>query len=105
MAVVGSAQNKNLITEEIMVQNSVVCTPLVHPSQLFASDLQDWDINEKVNTLFTDERFLPRILVTAGIAKSTSEVRKNRPELVKALTDVDFFRVKWVKKFLWIAIG
>ena len=88
-----------------MVQNIVVGTPLVHPSQLFASDLQDWEMSEKANTLFTNERFLPRILVTVGIAKSISEVRKNRPELVKVLTDVDFFRVKWGKKFLWIAAG
>ena len=88
-----------------MIQNIVVGTPFVHPSQLFARDLKDWDINEKANTLFTDERFLPRILVTAGIAKSTSEVRKNRPELVKVRTDVDFFRGKWGKKFLWIAVG
>ena len=88
-----------------MIQNVVVGTPLVHPSQLFASDLKDWEVNEKVNTLFTNERFLPRILVAVGIAKSTSEVRKNRPELVKVLTDVDFLRVKWGKKFLWIVVG
>ena len=88
-----------------MIQNVVIGKPLVNPAQLFANDENDWGKNEKPNTLFTNERFLPRILVETGIAKSTTEVRKNRPELVKVLTDVDFFRVKWGKKFLWIAVG
>lgn len=88
-----------------MIQNVVIGKPLVNPAQLFANDENDWGKNEKPNTLFTNERFLPRILVETGIAKSTTEVRKNRPDLWKELTDVDFMRVKWGKKFLWIAVG
>jgi hypothetical protein len=88
-----------------MVQNVVIGRPLVNSAQLFANSVKDWDENEKEITLFTEERFLPRILVAAGIAKSTTEVRKNRPELVKELADVDFIRIKWGKKFLWIAVG
>lgn len=88
-----------------MVQNVVIGRPLVNSAQLFANSVKDWDENEKEITLFTEERFLPRILVAAGITKSTTEVRKNRPELVKELADVDFIRIKWGKKFLWIAVG
>ena len=62
-------------------------------------------LGEKSNILFTEERYLPRILVAAGIAKSTNEVRKNRPELVKELNEIDFIQLKWGKKFLWIAVG
>ena len=88
-----------------MIQNVVIGKPLCEPHLLFASDEADWRSNERENTLFTDERFLPRILVSAGIAKSVSDVRRNRPELVRELHEVDFIMVKWGKKFLWIAVG
>ena len=88
-----------------MIQNVVIGKPLCEPHLLFASNEADWLSNEKEITLFTDERFLPRILVSAGIAKSVSDVRRNRPELVRELHEVDFIMVKWGKKFLWIAVG
>ena len=88
-----------------MVQNVVIGSLLCEPWHLFANDEKDWEENEKPNTLFTEERYLPRILVAAGIAKSANEVRKNRPELVKELNEVDFIKLKWGKKFLWIAVG
>ncbi len=88
-----------------MFQNIIIGKPLCKPYLLFAYDEQDWEENEKSQTLFTEERYLPRILVAAGIAKSTNEVRKNRPELVKELSEIDFIRLKWGKKFLWIAVG
>lgn len=88
-----------------MIQNVVIGKPIIHPSKLFAASLKDWEENEKKVTLFTEERFLPRILAMAGIAKSANEVRKNRPDLVKELTNIDFIKIKWGKKFLWIAVG
>jgi hypothetical protein len=88
-----------------MFQNVVIGMPLCEPHLLFASDKEDWEKNEKPITLFTEDRFLPRVLVAAGIAKSANEVRKNRPELVKELTEVNFIKLKWGKKFLWIAVG
>lgn len=88
-----------------MFQNVIIGKLKCEPHLLFALDEKDWEENEKKNTLITEERFLPRILVEAGIAKSANEVRKNKPELVKELAEVDFFRLKWGKKFLWIAVG
>jgi hypothetical protein len=88
-----------------MIQNVVIGKPLCEPHLLFASDEADWRSNEEKQTLFTDERFLPRVLVSAGVAKSVSDVRRNRPALVRELREVDFIMVKWGKKFLWIAVG
>ena len=88
-----------------MIQNVVIGTPLCSPSLLLADSIEDWENSEKKITLFTQERFLPRILVEVGIAKSSSEVRKNRPELFKELCDVDFIKIKWGKRFLWIVVG
>lgn len=88
-----------------MFQNIVIGTPLCEPHLLFAKNKDDWKENEEPITLFTEDRFLPRILVAAGVAKSASEVRKNRPELVKELNEVDLIRLKWGKKILWIAVG
>ena len=73
-----------------MFQNVIIGNLLCEPHLLFAYDEQDWENNEKQNTLITNERFLPRLLFEAGIAKSANEVRKNRPELVKELAEVDF---------------
>ena len=88
-----------------MFQNVVIGKPLCKPETLFAYDEQDWVENEEKETLFTEDRFLPRILVAAGLVKSASEVRRNRPELVQELNEIDFIRIKWGKKFLWIAVG
>ena len=43
-----------------------------------AYDEKDLEENKKKNTLFTEERFLPKLLVICGIAKSINEVRKTR---------------------------
>ena len=88
-----------------MFTNVVINNLLVHPSELFAFDEKDWEENEKANTLFTTETFLPKIMVEAGVVKSTSEVKRNKPELFVNLDKIDFIQVKWGKKFLFIAVG
>ncbi len=88
-----------------MYTNVIINNILVHPSELFAFDQKDWEDNEKGNTLFTSETFLPKILVEAGVVKSTSEVKRNKPELFINLDKIDFIQVKWGKKFLFIAVG
>lgn len=88
-----------------MFHNVVVGKPLIEPWHLLAKDENDWDTNEKNITLFTEEKFLPKILVDCGVVQSISEVRRNKKELVKNLDDLDFFKVKWGKKFIWIVVG
>lgn len=58
-------------------------------------------------TYYTNERFLPKILVDLGVYLSISEIRRNKPELFVTLDKKDFiFKLKVAKKrFLWIAIG
>ena len=88
-----------------MFQNVVVGKPILDPSTLISSDHADWEENECAKTLFTEERFLPRIMVEAGIVSSASEVRRNRPELVRQLDKPDCFWVKWGKKRLYVVVG
>ena len=88
-----------------MIQNVVIGDILISPEKLFAKDLEDWENNERHQTLFTQTRFLPAILKEAGIVNSTSEIRRNRPDLVKELNEIDFFQIKIGKKILFIAVG
>ena len=89
------------------IENIVIGTPIVNPSSMFASSDDDWNAIEKEKTYYTDERFLPRILVDIGIYPSVSEIRRNKPELVKRLDHLDFIDgIKAKKKRkLWILIG
>lgn len=88
-----------------MFHNVVIGNPIVEPKTLLALDDIDWETNEKEKTLFTNTRFLPAIMKEAGIVKSTSEVRKNKPELMTTLNDRDCLCIKWGKKFLYIIVG
>lgn len=88
-----------------MFQNVVIGAPVCEPWQIFAHDIKDWEETEKKNTLFTEERFLPKIMVECGIVSSINEVRRNKPNLVKSLNDIDFIEIKWGKKRLFIQIG
>ena len=89
------------------VENIVIGNPVVEPQQLFAADENDWNRTEKEKTYFTEERFLPRILVDIGIYPSISEISRNKPQLVVTLDHLDFMdEVKVSKKRkLWIAVG
>lgn len=88
-----------------MFHNVVVGNPIIEPKELIALNDTDWETNEKEKTLFTDTRFLPAIMKEAGIVNSTSEVRKNKPELMITLNDIDCLWIKWGKKFLYIIVG
>lgn len=79
-----------------MDANIVIGKPIVELTELY--------LDEKID-LFTEERFLPRILVEMRVFKSVSEVRKNRPDLVKELNKLDFMHIKVGKKHLWITVG
>jgi N-acetylmuramoyl-L-alanine amidase len=43
--------------------------------------------------------------VMCGVVKSINEVRKNKPNLVKTLDNIDFHEIKWGKKRLFIQVG
>ena len=89
------------------IENIIIGKPLCEPSSLFALNEEDWNSIEKELTLFTEERYLPKILVELGIYPSISEIRRNRPDLMTVLDKVDFIDKLRVKKkvFLWICIG
>lgn len=88
-----------------MMQNVVVGTPLLPAWHWLSESPEDFEQNDSAVTLFTSERFLPRILVEAGLVKSASEVRRNQPKLVRNLDTPDCMEVKWGKKRLFIVVG
>lgn len=81
------------------IENIVIGKPICSFEQLFPKD------KEKEMTIFTEERFLPKILVDLGVFKSNSDVRRNRPELFVQLDKPDFIELKIGKKFFWIVVG
>lgn len=89
------------------IENIVIGNPIVDPSSMFAKDEDDWNSVEKEKTYFTDERFLPRILVNIGIYPSVNEIRRNKPELMVTLDKLDFIDCLKVskKRKVWILIG
>ena len=89
------------------VENIVIGKPIVEPSTMFSLDEDDWNRTEKEKTYYTDERFLPRILVNIGIYPSVSEIRRNKPELMIELNKLDFLDNLKVskKRRLWILVG
>lgn len=88
-----------------MFLNVVIGKPLVDPKTLLALDDFDWKNNEQPQTLFTETRYLPAVMKEAGVVQSTSEVRKNRPDLNISLENPDCLWVKWGKKRLYVIVG
>lgn len=89
------------------IENIVIGKPILEPSIMFATNEDDWNKVEKEKTYYTDERFLPRILVDIGIYSSVNEIRRNKPELMISLDKLDFIdNLKASKKRrLWILVG
>lgn len=88
-----------------MFQNVVIGKPLIEPWQLISIDKEEFEKFDQRETLFTEERFLPAILVETGIVKSRSEVRRNKLELCVTLDKLDCLWIKWGKHKLWIIVG
>jgi len=81
-----------------MIPNNIVIgTPLV--------DLKLLGIEDDEITVFETERFLPKLLKEYGLFKSTSQIRKNRPDLFIELDKIDFIELKIGHKRLWIIVG
>lgn len=88
------------------IENIVIGKPLVTPAELFSKNIVDWGIIECYQTYYTEERYLPRILVNLGIYPSVSEIRRNKPELMITLDKPDFIQIRPKKKIpLWILVG
>lgn len=89
------------------VENIVIGNPIINPSIMFGKDEDDWNSVEKEKTYFTEERFLPRILVDIGIYPSINEIRRNKPELMITLDKLDFIDCLKVskKRRVWILVG
>jgi hypothetical protein len=92
---------------KMYIENVVIGNPIVETSDMFALDEEDWNKVEKEKTYYTEERFLPRILVQVGIYPSVNEIRRNKPELVVSLDKLDFIDNLKVskKRRLWILVG
>lgn len=86
------------------IENIVIGNPVYSVNELLSFNNKDWEI-EKEKTYFTNERYLPRILVDIGVVKSANEVRKNKPQMNITLDKLDFMEIKWGKKKLWIVVG
>ena len=88
------------------IENIVIGVPLVPVKELLSANDSDWVNVEFEKTIFTNERYLPNILVQLGIYPSISEIRRNKPELMIRLDKVDFINIKPKKKHpLWIIVG
>ena len=87
-----------------IVKDIVIGKPICEPWYMFCNEQNEWD-DIKDNVLFTEERYLPKLMVDCGLVKSISEVRRNRPELIKTLDKPDFIEVKWGKSRLYIQVG
>ena len=71
-----------------MLQNVVIGKPICEPWLMFSNTPEEFENSDRDETLFTEERFLPRILVDCGVVKSIGEVRRKKllmPHILCAL--------------------
>lgn len=87
------------------IENIVIGKPLVNEVGIFSKDSNDWINIEQLKTYYTEERFLPKLLVECGIVKSVSEVLRNKPQFKITLNEYDYIEIKWGKRKLFILVG
>lgn len=89
------------------IENIIIGTPLINPAEIFSKNIIDWELNEGLKTHYTNERFLPKILVELGIYPSINEIRRNRKDLMITLDKLDYIDGLKVskKRKLYILIG
>ena len=88
-----------------MIQNIVIGKPLIEPWKLISESENEFNNTDNKYTMYTQDRFLPSILVKAGIVKSISEVRRNKPDLCVTLDTLDCIWVKWGKNKIYVIVG
>lgn len=67
--------------------------------------LKSLGIEEFEETVHETELFLPKLLKKYGFFKSTSQVRKNRPDLWKELKELSIENIQIGKDKLFIVVG
>jgi len=97
------------------IENIVIGKPIANPKEIFSKDAYDWDNVESEKTYYTEERFLPKILVSLGLYPSISEIRRNKPELMISFEKTDFIdggkadKIEGLKvskkRRMWILVG
>jgi hypothetical protein len=78
-------------------ENIIIGKPLV--------DLKTLGVEDSEYTVFTEERYLPKLLVQYGFMTSIGEVKRNRPDLVRDLNKTDMEFIKIGKKRFWLIVG
>ena len=58
----------------IKTKDIIIGKPIVEPWYIFCKEKEEWN-KIKDDMYYTEERFLPKIMVDLGIVKSISEVR------------------------------
>lgn len=87
-----------------LIENVVIGSPLVAAKEILSIDGEDW-LEQEPKTIFTNERFLPKILVMLEMFKSNSDVKRNRPELFVNLETVGCMELKIGRRRLYIVVG
>lgn len=85
-------------------KNVIIGKPIVEPWYIFCENKDEWE-KEKDEVYYTEERFLPKIMVELGIVKSISEVKRNQPKYMCTLENLDYTEIKWGKNKLFILVG
>lgn len=85
------------------IENIVIGKPIVGLCHLLGESEDDKSYEDI--TVFETERFLPKLLSKYGFMKSISEVRRNKPELVRILDKLDFLEIRIGKRKICIVIG
>ena len=108
----------------IYIENIVIGNPIVPTFSMLSDGTENDIFNERAKTLWTNERFLPKILggsieasyfddngkfvtstINLNIALSASEVKRNRKDLVRSLDKLDYEEIKYGKKKLYVLVG
>lgn len=83
------------------LENIVINSPLLSPEYMFASSHEDWINVEQNKTYYTEETFLPKIMVEICIVKSINEIRRNKPDLLISLDKYDYIEIKRKEKIIY----
>lgn len=90
--------------KKFQFKNVIIGQPIVEPWYIFCEEKNEWE-KIKDDIYYTNERFLPKIMVDLGIVKSISEVKRNQPKYVCNLDKLDYLEIKWGKNKLFILVG